>query len=202
MKVLVNPSNSVAMQQMGPRGGETMAAILPTMLLRRWRNVVLAALGWVVIASCTRPASQSRPSTFAQPPAEQPDRSRAMTGEIHLAIYDPAADEGESWDIVVRGDGTFDLTHTWSDGAEDTTDDCRGQLDTTAVRRWSKRFKRSASPDPLPSRNFKGDGSDPDYFYDIRLVDGDADPQYGNPEAVRVDLDAWFAEIRTAATCE
>lgn len=166
-----------------------------------WRSatIALVGLGALPPLGCTKQPATG--PSFAPPPtAEANDGpTEPATGELHFDINDPAADEGESWNIVVRPDGSFDLSHTWSDGADDTTDRCRGNLERSKVRRWFTHLRVAALPDPPPDPNWKGDGTDPDYFYDVSLVDNGQEPKYADPRRMQGRLDRWFAALREAA---
>lgn len=81
-----------------------------------------------------------------------PTAAPQATGVVTIEANNPAADEGESWDIVVRPDGRYSVRSTWSDGAEAFSRECHGERPREEAARIFELAEQHALLDTRPHR--------------------------------------------------
>lgn len=112
----------------------------------------------------------------------EPSVAPEATGVVTIEANNPAADEGESWDIVLRPDGRYSVRSTWSDGAEAFSRECHGERPGEEAARIFEFAEQHALLDTRPHRV-----GEPDFEHlEVLLVYAPAD---GTARYVPLDVE-------------
>lgn len=159
----------------------------------------------LAMSACQPKPSESRPQSSPEPsetaPAAEPvNQAESLSAgaypRLEMWVSNPSADEGEDWYVLLHQDGTFQVSHTYSDGANDTADRCEGLLPKAELETWFAGVVDAATElDPSTPRTWKHDGTDPNRYFNARYQ-GDAKPgKYVPWPRMSGHLDRWFDRL-------